>query len=50
MKTVSVIILLVGLAGSALAGNPVPEIDASSATAAIALISGGWLVLRGRKK
>ena len=50
MKIVSAVILLVGLAGAALAGAEVPEIDANSATAAIALVSGGLLVLRGRRK
>ena len=50
MKTLSVFVLLLGLAGSALAGNQVPEIDANSATAAVALVSGGLLVLRGRRK
>ena len=50
MKIFSAVILLVGLAGSALAGVEVPEIDANSAAAAIALVSGGLLVLRGRRK
>ena len=42
-------LLLVGTAGFAWAGFPVPEIDASSATAAIALVSGGMIVLWGRR-
>jgi LPXTG-motif cell wall-anchored protein len=42
--------LLVGLAGSAFAGVVAPEIDASSAAAAVTLISGGLLVLRSRRK
>jgi hypothetical protein len=44
-------ILLVGVAGYALAGvSSSPEIDASSAVGAVALISGGILVLRTRRR
>jgi len=50
MRLLSALALLTGLAGSLLAGNGVPEIDANSATAAIALVAGGLLVLRGRKR
>jgi hypothetical protein len=39
-----------GIAGSALGLGQVPEIDANSAVAAIALISGGLLVMRSRGK
>jgi len=49
MKALACLVLLVGLAGSAMAGIAAPEIDANSATAAIALVSGGLLVLRGRR-
>lgn len=44
-------LLMVGAASFALAG-PVsaPEIDGSSAATAIALLSGGLLVLRARRK
>jgi hypothetical protein len=44
--------LLLGVAGYAFAGAvvAVPEIDGSTATAAVALLSGGILVLRGRRK
>ena len=50
VKSLSVLVLLVGLAGSAFAGISAPEIDANSASAAIALVSGSLLVLRGRRK
>jgi len=45
-------ILLVGVAGSAMAGGPVatPEIDSASAGGALALLSGALLVIRGRRK
>jgi hypothetical protein len=44
--------LLLSVAGYAFAGAPVavPEIDASTAAAAITLVCGGTLVLRGRRK
>jgi hypothetical protein len=50
MKTVSTLILLAGTATFAFGGFPVPEIDANSAVAAVALVSGGLLVLRGRRR
>lgn len=45
-------ILLMGVTGCALAGgtSSSPEIDASSAVAAVALISGGMLVLKTRRR
>ena len=49
MKALASLVLLVGLAGSLMAGFSAPEIDANSAVAAIALVSGGLLVLRGRR-
>ena len=52
MKVLGMTIVLVGVAGSAFAGAvvAVPEIDGSTASAAAALLSGGILVLRGRRK
>jgi len=44
------LILLTGMATFAFAGNEVPEIDANSAVAAVALVSSGILVLRSRRK
>lgn len=43
-------ILLASIAGFALAGTTAPEIDASSAAAAVGLLGGAVLVLRSRKK
>lgn len=43
--------ILAGVAGHAFAGIiVVPEIDGSSATAAVTLLSGGLLVLRSRRR
>jgi len=42
--------ILAGAAGYALAGIGAPEIDASSGVAAVALLSGGLLVLRSRRR
>jgi len=42
--------MLLGIATAAFAGNPSPEIDASAGAAAVALIAGGVLVLRGRRR
>ena len=43
--------LLLGTAGYSLAGLvPSPEIDPSAGVAAVALLSGGMLVLRSRRK
>jgi hypothetical protein len=51
MKTVGMMLLLVGLAGLASANVvETPEIDPSSATTALALLSGAVLVLTGRHK
>jgi hypothetical protein len=45
------VILLATVAGFAFAGTArAPEIDASSGVAALALLSGGLLVLRSRRK
>jgi hypothetical protein len=44
-------LILMGTSTFALATTAnVPEIDGSSAVAAIALVSGGLLVIRGRRK
>jgi hypothetical protein len=50
MRYIGAIVVLLGTASFAFAGNPAPEIDGNSAAAAAALISGGLLVLRGRRK
>jgi hypothetical protein len=51
MKIIGMVLLLVGLAGLAMADAVLtPEIDPSSATTALALLSGAVLVLRGRRK
>lgn len=52
MKTIGLMTLLVGLAGSALAGGLVaaPEIDSASALGALTLLSGALLVIRGRRR
>jgi len=50
MRTTGLLLLLVGAAGHVFAGSITPEIDASSGMAAIALISGGMVVLWGRRR
>jgi hypothetical protein len=50
MKFLGLTALLVGMATTIMAGNPTPEIDASTGAAAFALLTGGVLVLRGRRK
>jgi hypothetical protein len=43
--------LIIGCASFAFAGqNPAPEIDASSAASALALVSGGLFILRSRRR
>jgi uncharacterized membrane protein HdeD (DUF308 family) len=50
-KVVGTILLLIGMAGFAFAGQvTVPEIDAATGVGALALLSGGLLVIRARKK
>jgi uncharacterized membrane protein HdeD (DUF308 family) len=50
-KVVGTILLLIGMAGFAFAGHvTVPEIDAATGVGALALLSGGLLVIRARKK
>jgi len=50
-KIVEIAFILAGTAGVAVAGfSPVPEIDASAGVAAVTLLTGGMLVLRGRRR
>ncbi len=50
-KLLGLSLLVLGAASLALAGpTAAPEIDGASATSAIALLSGGLLVLRARRK
>jgi len=51
MKIAGVLVLLLGVSSFAFAGTPaVPEISAASGVAAITLVSGALLVIRGRRK
>ncbi len=51
MKTFGMALLVIGVSGLAIAGPAsVPEINPSSATGALALISGAILVMRSRRK
>ena len=51
MKSIAMMLLLVGAAGSAMALNvSTPEIDPASAAGSIALISGAVRILRARRK
>jgi hypothetical protein len=49
-KVLALSMLLAGSAAYAFAGHVVPEIDAPSGVAVIALLSGGLLVLRSRRR
>jgi hypothetical protein len=49
-KVLGFTMLLIGAASFAMAGSGAPEIDPASGVAALALLSGGLLVLRGRRK
>ena len=49
-KLIGFSLLLAGSAGFLLAGNIAPEIDPSSGVAALALLSGGLVVLRSRRR
>ena len=42
--------IMIGVAGAAFAGFSTPEIDPASGAAAVALLAGGLVVLRGRRK
>jgi len=51
MKSVGMVLLLVGLSTLAFAGSQtVPEISPASGVAALAMVSGAVLVIRGRRK
>ncbi len=51
MKSLGALIVLLGTANFAFGWvAAVPEIDASSAVTAVALLSGGLLILRARRK
>jgi LPXTG-motif cell wall-anchored protein len=51
MKILGVVVTFLGMAGFAQATIViVPEIDATSAAAGIALVSGALLIIRGRRK
>jgi len=51
MKSVGMVLLLVSLSSLAFAGGvAVPEISPASGGAALALLSGALLVIRGRRK
>lgn len=50
MRFLALSVLLLGANMAALAGvSPVPEIDPSTGASALALLSGGLLILRSRK-
>jgi LPXTG-motif cell wall-anchored protein len=49
-KLIGFAFLMMGVAGVAFAGGPAPEIDPSAAVGAIALLGGGALVIRGRRR
>jgi MYXO-CTERM domain-containing protein len=49
-KLIGFALLLAGSAGFLFAGNTAPEIDPSSGAAALALLSGGLIVLRSRRR
>jgi hypothetical protein len=50
IKTTELMLMLVAAAGYVFAGTAVPEIDGSSAIAAVGLLSGGMVVLWGRRR
>ena len=50
VKVTILMLMLLGITGSAFAGTRTPEIDANSGMAAVALISGGMDVLWGRRR
>jgi hypothetical protein len=51
MKLVGMVLLFVGISSFAIAGgNAVPEISPASGVAALAMVSGAILVIRGRRK
>ena len=50
LKIFGFVVVLMGTATALMAGFPAPEIDASTGAAALALLAGGVLVIRGRRK
>ncbi len=51
MKSFGMMLLLVGFASLAMGGvTPAPEISPATGVAALALVSGAVLVIRGRRK
>jgi hypothetical protein len=51
MKSIGIVLLILGFSTVAFAGGPtVPEISPASGVAALALVSGALLVIRGRRK
>jgi hypothetical protein len=52
MKIIGIMLLVAGAVGVASAGmtHSAPEIDATSAVAAVALLSGSLLILKSRRK
>jgi hypothetical protein len=52
MKPIGMVLLIVSLSSWAFAGagSPVPEVGPASGVAALALVSGALLVIRGRRK
>jgi len=51
MRFVGTMLLLVGVSTLAMAGSPnVPEVSPASGLAALAMVSGALLVIRGRRK
>lgn len=51
IKIIGLTLMFVSLASFAVAGTvQAPEIDASSGVAAVSLLAGGLLVLRGRRR
>ncbi|MEO8098402.1 MAG: hypothetical protein ABI811_11935 [Acidobacteriota bacterium] len=50
MQNFGRLVIFLGAATFAFAGTNAPEIDGNTAASAVALISGGLLVLRGRRK
>jgi len=50
IRSLGITMLLLGTSGFLLAGLSTPEIDPSSGAAAFALLAGGLMVLRARRK
>jgi hypothetical protein len=50
MKYAGSLLILLALSAPAFAAVPAPEIDGNTAVSAVALVAGGLLVLRSRRK